>query len=315
MKNQGWNFDCASQSEIETILKLGVPSSRILYANPVKSEDSLRWASSQGITRVTFDCEDELEKLENYDLLLRISTDDKGSLCALSSKFGATMEEAKKLIDLTIKKKLKLVGISFHVGSGCSKVESYEAAISNSVELFYYAKKRGLVLTVLDIGGGFPADSDKFSSIANRIAEQIQDLPFTEFIAEPGRFVVSNACTLYCKIIGEKERNGVTYFTLTEGVYTSFNNIFFDHYVPKPVPIYPTGSLPPDNPEGTPYLATFFGPTCDSMDTIVREYPLTGTKLKRGDWVYFSSMGAYSRAAAGTFNGFRAAPCSYSAIA
>lgn len=48
--------------------------------------------------------------------------------------------------------------------------------------------------------------------------------------------------------------------------------------------------------------STLFGPTCDGLDTIVREHPMPA--LRNGDWVVFPSMGAYSIAGACDFNGF-----------
>ena len=51
-----------------------------------------------------------------------------------------------------------------------------------------------------------------------------------------------------------------------------------------------------------PCRSTLFGPTCDGLDTIVREHPLP--HLRNGDWVAFPSMRAYCIAGACDFNGF-----------
>lgn len=51
--------------------------------------------------------------------------------------------------------------------------------------------------------------------------------------------------------------------------------------------------------------STLFGPTCDGLDTIVREHPLPF--LRNGDWIVFPNMGAYSIAGAVNFNGFHVA--------
>jgi Pyridoxal-dependent decarboxylase, C-terminal sheet domain len=50
------------------------------------------------------------------------------------------------------------------------------------------------------------------------------------------------------------------------------------------------------------YTSTIFGPTCDSIDVICRSVLLP--KLNVGDWLYFTNMGAYTMAAASSFNGF-----------
>lgn len=48
-------------------------------------------------------------------------------------------------------------------------------------------------------------------------------------------------------------------------------------------------------------VGTFFGPTCDSMDVVATDYPCE--ELFVGDWLAFKQTGAYTNAAATTFNG------------
>ena len=55
-------------------------------------------------------------------------------------------------------------------------------------------------------------------------------------------------------------------------------------------------------PDETLYPSTVFGPTCDSMDVLSRGVLMP--KMNIGDWMYFQNMGAYTSAAASTFNGF-----------
>ena len=48
--------------------------------------------------------------------------------------------------------------------------------------------------------------------------------------------------------------------------------------------------------------AAFRGPTCDGLDCIKRDAVLP--PLQTGDWMFWESMGAYTAAAASSFNGF-----------
>lgn len=50
-------------------------------------------------------------------------------------------------------------------------------------------------------------------------------------------------------------------------------------------------------------MGTFFGPTCDSMDVVATDFPCE--ELFVGDWVGFEQAGAYTNAAATTFNGMQ----------
>ena len=80
----GTGFDCASKSEIEQVLGIGVDPSRIIYAQPCKTKSYLRYTARQNVSQMTFDNTDELYKIKEIfptaELFLRISTDDTASL-------------------------------------------------------------------------------------------------------------------------------------------------------------------------------------------------------------------------------------------
>lgn len=60
----GTGFDCASKGEIKKILDIGVPSSRIIFANPTKPASHLNYAAATGVDTMTFDSEFELYKVQ-----------------------------------------------------------------------------------------------------------------------------------------------------------------------------------------------------------------------------------------------------------
>lgn len=53
-----------------------------------------------------------------------------------------------------------MIGISFHVGSGCQDIPIYAEAIATARKLFDFAESVGYNFRLLDIGGGFPGDKD-----------------------------------------------------------------------------------------------------------------------------------------------------------
>ena len=85
---------------------------------------------------------------------------------------------------------LNVVGISFHVGSGCKDYPVYNKAIRYCRDLFDEAKGLGFDLSVVDIGGGFPGDNDKdineVSMIVNDSLERYFPDERVQVIAEPG---------------------------------------------------------------------------------------------------------------------------------
>ena len=97
---------------------------------------------------------------KKIQLIMRIITDDSGSQCRLSSKFGAPPQHWPILLAEAKKCGLEVVGVSFHVGSGCRDATRYEMALRDCKKLFEMAKKDyGFDMTILDIGGGFPGET------------------------------------------------------------------------------------------------------------------------------------------------------------
>ncbi len=297
----GCNFDCASKNEIASVLNVA-ESSRIIYANPCKMSGQIKYARAVDVDTMTFDSDHELYKIKLYhpnaSLILRIKVDDEGSKCRFSCKFGCPVNDVEKLLNIAKALSLNIIGVSFHVGSGCTNIERYREAIQDSLNCIEIAKSLGMNPYIVDIGGGF--DDSTFESIAS-IVNEFTNQSGIEFIAEPGRFLVNNSHTLVVNVIGKKNLDGEFVYYLNDGVYGSFNCIIFDHSLPEVCPF--------NERNGPRYKSKIFGPTCDSMDKISDEVMLP--ELAIGEWCYIENFGAYTTAAASTFNGFQQTPVIY----
>ena len=293
----GCNFDCASKNEIASVLSVVDDPSRIIFANPCKMSGQIKYARAVDVDTMTFDSDHELYKIKLYHpnakLVLRIKVDDEGSLCRFSCKFGCPMNDVERLLGIAKALSLNIVGVSFHVGSGCTRTEKYRDALCNAIECIDIGKKLGMDPRMIDIGGGF--DDSTFEDISHIINEFVDKRNDVQFIAEPGRFMVNNSHTLVVNVIGKKDLGGEFVYYLNDGVYGSFNCIFFDHAVPEVCPF--------NERNGPRYKSKIFGPTCDSIDKISDEVMLP--ELAIGEWCYIENFGAYTTAAASTFNGFQ----------
>lgn len=213
LANMGLGFDCASQAEIELVLSLGISPDRIIYANPCKAASFVRHAASVGVQMMTFDNSDELTKVAKYHpsakLVLRILTDDEGSLCRFGTKFGAALSRVRGLLQKAKQLHLDVVGVSFHVGSGCTNPQLYESAIASAKWVFGVAEEEGFRMHLLDIGGGFEGKTfDAIGSVARAAVDRhFPKSSGVRCIAEPGRFYVTDAFELATNIIA---RRGLT---------------------------------------------------------------------------------------------------------
>jgi ornithine decarboxylase len=315
----GTGFDCASKTEIATILSNGVEANRIIFANPCKPPSHIRYASTVGVRMMTFDNADELYKIHqnhnNPQLVLRILTDDSKSVCQFGVKFGASIQVAHNLLDLAHELGLEVIGVSFHVGSGCRDPMAYDDALMRARNVFDYAENLGYNMSLLDIGGGFPGGEAytgvKFEEVAQVINQSVKRLfsPSVQVIAEPGRYLVSSVFTLAVSVCSRrvvpKENSTPNYmYYINDGVYGSFNCLIFDHAELSPKVLMKDGVLHSQLPQQLPeFECSIWGPTCDSMDVIAKG--ITLPELKVGDWIFYENMGAYTTCAASEFNGFR----------
>eukprot|EP01101_Sappina_pedata_P011997 TRINITY_DN8158_c0_g1_i1.p1 TRINITY_DN8158_c0_g1~~TRINITY_DN8158_c0_g1_i1.p1 ORF type:complete len:604 (-),score=320.70 TRINITY_DN8158_c0_g1_i1:112-1923(-) len=328
LQTLGAGFDCASKLELVEAIEVGAQPKDIIYANPCKGPEHIRYAREKGIEMMTFDSIVELDKIHSIypesKVVLRILPDDRNSLMPFGVKFGASFEDCKILIKRCKEIGLALVGVSFHVGSGCFSSKSYVDAVLLARSVFDLAEQEGFKLSLLDIGGGWPGGSEEltFPDIAKDLAPVLEQhfSADVRIIAEPGRYFCTTCYTLAVSIISRKERAAkpkldaegkdipavgldqkeVLYY-LSDGLYGSFNNIVFDHAHPTPVPLRKDSQA--DGTSTPMRRCSLFGPTCDSIDVICKDIELP--ELQVGDWLYFMDMGAYTLASASSFNGFK----------
>lgn len=305
---QGSGFDVASAAEMNLVLSLGANPEKIIFANTIKSIEDIKIAHKAKVRLMTFDNESELYKIAKYapgaKVIVRIKVDNAGSTVELSLKFGADPEHALFLLKKAKSLGLKPTGVSFHVGSQCVNVKNFNSALDVSTAIFEEAKKIGIPLDILDIGGGFPIrhfDEDNhitFKDIAKHIRKKMkrQFNKKVQFIAEPGRFFAGPAGTLITQIVGRTFRNNRNYYYLNDGVYGDFSGMIFDHCK------YQFKTLR----RGQKFLSTLAGPTCDSLDVLSLSEDLP--EMDVGNIVYVKNIGAYSCASAvPNFNGFKPA--------
>lgn len=306
------NFDCASERELMSIRSLarGTLPSRVIYANPCKSDRDLAAAKQMGSPMTVVDSVEEVEKLAaaSYEggALIRVAVDDSGSDMPFSSKFGAPRSTVESIVAAAVGLNLPLYGFSFHAGSGSKSDRAIATAITETASLMPLLWRTGTSARILDIGGGFLSDESDFRMKALRIRGAMEDVKNQQlqFIAEPGRFFAANAFDFYVKVIGKKpafRSNGTQdgwRYTVDDSVYGQFSNILFDHAKPLWVRV-PDGK---GRSVRTYTKGTLFGRTCDSLDVIAQAEHME--ELEVGDWLWFPQMGAYTQATASEFNGF-----------
>jgi ornithine decarboxylase len=298
---EGARFEIASVAELDLLLELGVPAAEVFYSNPMKSREWIAYAAAKGVAWFVFDAVEELRKIHAVrpaaKLYLRIDTPNIGADWPLAGKFGAHAAEVPEIIAAAARLGANLAGVTFHVGSQCRNPENWRVGIEKARAVFDQMIAAGLEPSLLNIGGGFPVRHVKpipaievIGEVVNRALEAFPSE--IEVVAEPGRYLVSDAGYFVCRVVGTATRNGTRWMYWDAGL---FGGII-------------------ETAEGLKYKLrtdragpdvkwTIAGPTCDSVDVILRDEELPAD-LQDGDFIYIRNAGAYTTAYASCFNGF-----------
>jgi ornithine decarboxylase len=292
----GAGFDCASPTEIDLVLGLGVSTDRIIYANPCKRLSDIEHARKNNINLTTFDSVCELQKIASKypesKVIIRIRADDPEARCNLGIKYGAEEKDWETLLIMAQRLRLDVVGVSFHVGSMAKNASAFCEGISRAKKISNIAENFGFKFRILDIGGGFSSTNVfDLGPVPNSINQCLAETFGNEIevIAEPGRYFVEHVATLVTDVMGTKP----TGITISESLYGAFNCKLFDHAEPEFYFL---------NSEGKLETKMIFGSTCDGGDLICKE-ALVPSGIGVGSWMAWPRMGAYTSAATTCFNG------------
>ena len=297
-------FDVASIREID-LVQAACPDAELYLMHPVKSRRTIRHAYQAGIRHFAFDCAAELGKIlietndaDDLHLHLRLALPSGGSATMpLEGKYGAAYDEAVDLLRAARPVAAKL-GVCFHVGSQCMDPADYIRALSYVHGLLGTAD---VVIESLDCGGGFPVaypglDPAPMQDYFDRIRKGLEIFGFDhlDIIGEPGRALCGTGGSTLARVELRKGRD----LYLNEGSYGSLFDAAQCGWK-YPVKLHPAGER-----SAVAEAFRFFGPTCDSMDTMVGPFELA-SDTREGDWIEICHLGAYGQALATTFNGFQ----------
>jgi ornithine decarboxylase len=302
------HFDCASIGEVALVRQM-FPGAVIHFMHPVKSRGAIReaWAR-QAVRDFVLDSTEELAKIRHetaatgvageLGLIVRLAMPKGTAVLDLSGKFGAAPPLAAELMRAARPCAARL-GLSFHVGSQCLEPLAWRNALALVGEAI---RDAGVAIEVIDVGGGFPAAYPDMEppALGAYLAEieagfEHLGLPNARLWAEPGRALVAGGASV---IVQVQHRRGDALY-INDGVYGALGDAGALGFR------YPVRLIRPDGPEasGAPVGYSFFGPTCDSTDTMHGPFHLPAD-VKEGDWIEIGQLGAYGGCMRTAFNGF-----------
>ena len=304
-------FDTASVAEIEMVLAAGATAERISFGNTIKKERDIGRAHALGVRLFAVDCKAEVEKIARAapgaKVFCRFLFGCAGAEWPLSRKFGCDPEMAVDVLDHAQRLGLDPCGVSFHVGSQQRRTAAWDEALKSAAAIFRACADRGINLSMVNLGGGFPTrylrevpaveayGRSIFRALRRHFGNRIP-----ETIIEPGRGMVGNAGVIEAEVVlvskkGENDRTRWVYLDIGKfgGLAETMDESI--RYAIR---------TPHDGDEVGPCVLA--GPTCDSADVPYEKRPYDlPISIEIGDKVLIEGAGAYTATyAAVAFNGF-----------
>jgi ornithine decarboxylase len=306
----GSSFDTASVNEIDMVLATGAGAERISYGNTIKKKSDIAAAYARGVRLYAFDSAAELDKIAaaapGSRVFCRILTSGAGADWPLSRKFGCDADMARELLLAAAQRDVIPHGVSFHVGSQQRDINAWDSAVAEAAKLFRDLEERGVRLTMLNIGGGFPTRYRRGvptlpaygaaikESIVRHFGNRLPDV-----IVEPGRQMVGDAGVIQSEVVlisKKSASDAKRWVYLDIGKFGGLAETM-DEAIQYPI-VTPR--------KGAPAPVVLAGPTCDSADVLYEkaDYRLP-SDLEIGDKVEIRATGAYtSTYSSVAFNGF-----------
>ncbi|GAA4429377.1 type III PLP-dependent enzyme [Actinokineospora soli] len=313
--DEGSAFDVASVGEIDLCLAQGAGPESLSYGNPIKKARDIAYAYARGVRRFTFDSDDDLEKLAanapGAQVWCRFLVDAPDSGTPFGKKFGCAPEMAARLLVRAAELGMDVRGACFHVGSQHTDPAAWVAGIAQAAGIGALTAARGVELSSLNLGGGFPASyvtaapalREHATAIRAAVAENFATPP--ELLIEPGRAVVATAGMIRSEVVlvsRKSDADDRRWVYLDIGRYQGLAETENEYIAYRLRTAHDGGA-----PDGPVVIA---GPTCDGDDVIYQRtlyrLPLA---LRAGDHVDILDTGAYTSSYASvSFNGFPPLP-------
>jgi ornithine decarboxylase len=198
------------------------------------------------------------------------------------------------------------VGFSFHVGSQTRRAEMWAPTLDVMASIWRAAHEAGHALSLLNIGGGFPAFYGEEIDAPTAYASKVMALVTERFgdnvhvMAEPGRGMVAEAGVIVAEVIlvsRKSDRDMHRWVYLDIGRFSGLAET-------EGEAIRYQFETPRDADAMGPCVMA--GPSCDSADVLYEKRPVQlPMTLQSGDRVLIRNTGAYtSTYSSVSFNGF-----------
>jgi len=316
---RGCGLEIASGGELHQALNAGCPPDSIVFAGPGKTEAELELALAQGISEIHVESMLEIERISDISrrlgvrgrIALRINPgeESQGGALRMGGKpapFGIDEDQLDVALDRVLSKPfIEFRGIHLFVGTQILNhsilIDQYRHGMGLAKRV---AGRLGCPLQTVDFGGGFgipyfdheqELDMPAFGEGLADLMAKVKDDPLftdTQFLVEPGRYLVGEAGIYVVRINDIKVSRGKKFLIADGGMHhhlAASGNL--GQTIKRNYPIGVLNRLNTASEEKVDVV----GPLCTPLDVLGREVVLP--KAEVGDLIGIFQSGAYARSA------------------
>ena len=317
--SKGCGLEVASGGELYQALESGCAPDQIVYAGPGKTEAELEMALSKGIGEIHAESVMEIERLNALSrrlgicakVALRVNPqgEAQGGAMRMGGKpvpFGIDEENLASVLEQVLANpSVQFRGIHLFAGTQILDYTILVAQYRKALEIARRAAcQLGRPLHTVDFGGGlgvpyFPAEEplDMLRlqmGLEGLMAEIANDplLSGTEFLIEPGRYLVAEAGIYVTRVNDIKVSRGKKFLVVDGGMnhhLAASGNL--GQTIKRNYPVAILNKLDGESQEQVDVV----GPLCTPLDVVCRNGRLPHAEV--GDLVGIFQSGAYARAA------------------
>jgi diaminopimelate decarboxylase len=312
--SEGAGFDVVSGGELERVLRISPKSARqVVFSGVGKTAAEIELALHSGIMLFNIESASELNLLaattarlkKPAEIAMRVNPDVSAKTHPYIStglhkhKFGVPISEAKSLYAQAAKQHyLRVAGVSVHIGSQISDVESFREALDRVADLVRALRKQGHDIRYIDAGGGLSIPYEgrqgsfdkQIASYARAVIAPLRGLKL-HLLLEPGRSIVGPAGVLLTRVLYRKTNDRKRFLIVDAAMNDLLRPSLYGAYH-EIVPVS-GASLKSE-------ITDVVGPICETGDFFARDRKLP--VVNEGDLLAILDVGAYGSVLASNYN-------------
>ena len=311
LREAGCGFDIVSGGELARVLAAGGNGADIVFSGVGKSAAEIRAGLRAGIGCFNAESAAEVARLEEIaaaagmraPLAIRTTPDIDGgthphlTTGVVGGKFGVPPAESLQLAARAVASAhLDFRGFACHIGSQIADGRAYISAAAKMDDLIQNARRDGIAVRHLDMGGGFAVDYENGDGVCLDAAAYdeylAQTFPDLEIWMEPGRAAAAAAGVLLTRVEYVK-KSGRELFWIADAGMNDF---------PRPALYGARHRIETTEDGGETRTGAVAGPVCESADILAHNCELAA---EEGDILAVRDAGAYCAA---MFSGYNARP-------